>query len=284
MEAPSGQGCPIRVADNALARLPPSYRQGFTAVRRPPTSEPTLDISPPPRRAFGDSAAEEGRPPAEVLPGLWLFAPNRDTQGGSAWWVETATLALLIDCPALSEANLSFLKARTARRGAAGNLPEPRIVLTSRLGHGRCRRWQEALGWHVLVQEQEAYLLPGVERLETFADDHRIAGEGRLLWTPGPTPGASVLHICQRFGMDGLFCGRLLIPVGPGRLEPLISRQTFHAPRLLQSVERLRSWLPSGSPQWIASGAGLGALRGDKLVFKGATMLAGLDLTRLAEG
>ena len=117
-----------------------------------------------------------------------------------------------------------------------------------------------------------------------FADDHRISEGARLLWTPGPTPGACVLHICQGSGMDGLFCGRLLVPVGPGRLEPLIGRQTFHAPRQLRSVERLRRWLPSGSPQWIASGAGLGSLRGDKLVFGGAAMLAGLDLTRLAGG
>ena len=31
---------------------------------------------------------ESARPPQPVRPGLFLFAPNRDSQGGSAWWLE----------------------------------------------------------------------------------------------------------------------------------------------------------------------------------------------------
>jgi hypothetical protein len=77
--------------------------------------------------------------------------------------------------------------------------------------------------------------------------------------------------------LDGLFCGRLLVPLAPGRLGPLISRRTFHGPRQLRSLARLREWLPAGSPHWIASGAGLGALRGEKLVARGAELLAELD-------
>jgi hypothetical protein len=56
----------------------------------------------------------------------------------------------------------------------------------------------------------------------------------------------------------------------------LRTARTFHWPRQLTSLERLRSWLPAGSPDWIASGGGLGALRGDKLVNGGAELLAGL--------
>ena len=77
---------------------------------------------------------------------------------------------------------------------------------------------------------------------------------------------------------DGLFCGRLLVPVAPGALAPLRRRGSFHWPRQLASVERLRSWLPAGSPGWIASGAGLGALRGGRIVTAAAALLAGLDL------
>jgi glyoxylase-like metal-dependent hydrolase (beta-lactamase superfamily II) len=224
---------------------------------------------------------EPGRPPQPVRPDLFLFAPNRDSQGGSAWWLELADRDLLIDVPALSEANLAFLRQRAARRGAAA--PPPWIVLTGREGHGRCRRLQQALGWPVLVQEQEAYLLPGVAPLHTFAAEHQLAEGVRLLWTPGPSPGACVLHVRVAAGgaaaaVDGLFCGRLLVPLGPGRLGPLISRRTFHGPRQLRSLERLRDWLPAGSPDWIASGAGLGALRGEKLVAQGAALLAGIDL------
>jgi len=130
---------------------------------------------------------EAGRPARPVRDGLWLFAPNRDSQGGSAWWLEgpgpDGAGGCLIDCPAYTEANLELLR----RRG------EGRILLTSREGHGRVRRFQEALGWPVLVQEQEAYLLPGVQRLQCFGAELALAPGLQLLWTPGPTPGAAVV-------------------------------------------------------------------------------------------
>ncbi len=246
----------------------------------------------PPPAATGPAnawspAQEPGRPPTAVLPGLWLFAPNRDTQGGSAWLLETNWFDLLIDCPAITEANLAFLAAR-ARRGAGsagtgsagGGEAAGRIVLTGRQGHGRCRRLQQQLGWSVLVQEQEAYLLPGLSAVVAFAQELALAPGIRLLWTPGTSPGACVLHAAAGStpAGDGLFCGRLLVPVAPGALAPLRRRGSFHWPRQLASVERLRSWLPAGSPGWIASGAGLGALRGGRIVTAAAALLAGLDL------
>ena len=228
---------------------------------------------------------EPGRPPRPVRSDLWLFAPNRDNQGGSSWFLEHSDRDLLIDVPALTEANLAFLQHR----------PRPgQIVLTGRDGHGRCRALQEALGWPVLVQEQEAYLLPGVKGLETFGLEHALAPGLRLLWTPGPSPGACVLHAfgaevgADAGGADdgaddggGLFCGRLLVPVAPGRLEPRRSRRTFHWPRQIASLRALRAWLPAGTPGWIASGAGLGALRGESLVGSAEALLA--DLEKQAE-
>ena len=216
---------------------------------------------------------ESGRPAKQVREGLWLFAPNRDTQGGSSWLLEGGAQGdLLIDCPAWTQANLDLLQAR----GRGGT-----IVLTSREGHGRCRRFQQALGWSVLVQEQEAYLLPGVQRLCIWQRDHQLTADVRLLWTPGCTPGACVLHHAGE-GWDGLFCGRLLQPLAPGALAPLRQRRTFHWPRQLASLERLRQWLPTGSPAWIACGGGLGALRGEVLVGDGSGVLAGLDLEKMA--
>ncbi|MFQ6537926.1 MULTISPECIES: MBL fold metallo-hydrolase [Aphanothece] len=215
---------------------------------------------------------EPGRPPQLVLPGLWLFAPSRDTQGGSSWLLEAAHSGLagdlLVDCPGYSQANLDWLRARPL----GGT-----VVMTSREGHGRCRRLQEAIGWDVLVQEQEAYLLPGVSGLRRFGAESRLAPGVALLWTPGPTPGAAVLHVAGPT-LNVLFCGRLLLPVGPGALAPLRTARTFHWPRQLRSLARLRRWLPEGSPHWIACGGGLGALRGQKLVAGGAALLAGLDL------
>lgn len=218
------------------------------------------------------SAPEPGRLPREVRPGLWLFAPNRDSQGGSSWLLATAGGDLLIDCPGFTAANLEFLQGR----GGEGTL-----VLTSREGHGRCRRIQEATGWRVLVQEQEAYLLPTLRRLEVFAAEHHLAAGIRLLWTPGPTPGACVVHAVGPWG-DLLFCGRLLLAVGPGALAPLRTSRSFHWPRQLASIERLKTWLPAGSPAEIACGGGLGALRGEVLVHDGGALLAAIEGQALA--
>lgn len=215
---------------------------------------------------------EAGRPPREVRPGLWLFAPNRDSQGGSSWLLARPEGDLLIDCPGVTQANLDFL----AERGGAGAL-----VLTSREGHGRCRRIQDATGWSVVLQEQEAYLLPNVQRLMPFGSEHTLGPGLRLLWTPGPTPGACVLHAHGDWG-NLLFCGRLLLPVGPGTLAPLRTSRCFHWPRQLTSIEKLRDWLPVGSPEAIACGGGLGALRGEVLVEQGAAVLAAISLPLLA--
>lgn len=222
--------------------------------------------------------SEAGRPARQVLDALWLFAPNRDTQGGSAWWLEGpgpgGAGGCLIDCPAYTEANLELLR----RRG------EGCILLTSREGHGRVRRFQEALGWPVLVQEQEAYLLPGVQGLQPFGDTLALAPGLRILWTPGPTPGASVL--LAEGGALGeaavLFCGRLLSPVAEGQAAPLRHRRSFHWGRWLRSLERLRGWLPPQRTLWLASGAGLGALRGEALIPHGWDLLQRLDLEALS--
>jgi glyoxylase-like metal-dependent hydrolase (beta-lactamase superfamily II) len=164
---------------------------------------------------------------------------------------------VLIDCPPLTQATITALKELAANRQA-------RILLTSREGHGRLRRLQEQLDWPVLVQEQEAYLLPNVERLDCFKDEHTTASGLRLLWTPGPTPGSAV--VLAPAPVELLFCGRLLTPLAPGCLGPLRHARTFHWPRQLASLAKLRSWIsPESSPQ-LASGAALGALRGERLV------------------
>lgn len=221
--------------------------------------------------SFPPSPGRAGRPPKQVRPGLWLFPPNPDTLGGSSWLLQTSAGDLLIDCPPDSEETERFLRQRA--RHASGW-----IVLLGREGHGHCRRVREHLGWPVLVQEQEAHLLPGMDGVLPFGAEHRILEGLELLWTPGPSPGSAVLHAHGGVTgcLDGLFCGRLLVPVGPGRLAPLPSPRGFHWPRHQRSVARLCRWLPSGSPEWIATGAGLGALRGEALVPGGAQQLASL--------
>ncbi len=222
---------------------------------------------------------EAGRPPRPVLPGLWVFAPSRDSRGGTAWLLaQPGRPALLIDAPGFTVANLAFLRGETpdsplggSPAGSAAGRDGGQLLFTSREGHGRCRRWQEALDWPVLVQEQEAYLLPGVARLSSFAAELELSDRVRLLWTPGPTPGSCVVHAGG--AIDVLFCGRLLVPSAPAEAVPLRTARTFHWPRQQRSIERLRRWLPPRSPRWIASGAGLGALRGEKLIPAGRALL-----------
>ena len=48
-----------------------------------------------------------------------------------------------------------------------------------------------------------------------------------------------------------------------------IGDSTFHASRQQRSVGRLRTWLQPGQPAQIACAAGLGVLRGVKLVERG---------------
>jgi hypothetical protein len=83
-----------------------------------------------------------------------------------------------------------------------------------------------------------------------------------------------------------LFCGRLLSPVAPAQAAPLRHRRSFHWGRWLRSLERLRGWLPppgpGTNPLCLASGAGLGALRGEALIPQGWELLQGLDLQALA--
>ncbi|MFM7677025.1 MAG: MBL fold metallo-hydrolase [Synechococcus sp.] len=217
---------------------------------------------------------EPGRPPQQVRPGLWCFAPSRDLQGGTAWLLELREGLLLVDCPALTGANQAFLEERREASGGGHGW----IVLTSREGHGKVTRWRERLPWPVLVQEQEAYLLPNLPGLTPWSRETEL-GEGlQLLWTPGPTPGSCVVHVQPpaTAELDLLFCGRLLAPTAPGQLAPLRQPRTFHWGRQRRSLEALHHWLPPGSPGWIACGGGLGALRGEKLVGGGEALLGSL--------
>jgi glyoxylase-like metal-dependent hydrolase (beta-lactamase superfamily II) len=208
-----------------------------------------------------------------VRPGLWCFAPSRELQGGTAWLLELRGGLLLVDCPALTTANLAFLETRRQASGDSGW-----IVLTSREGHGKVARLRERLPWPVLVQEQEAYLLPNLPGLTPWGREHALTEGLQLLWTPGPTPGSCVVHAQPpaTAALDLLFCGRLLAPTAPGQLAPLRQPRTFHWGRQQRSLVALRRRLPAGSPAWIACGGGLGALRGEKLVGEGSALLDSL--------
>jgi DNA polymerase III delta prime subunit len=130
-EAPRGQGCPMRIAakEPAGSSHKLGVRGGGVCCREASMEIPSRwsHLEPPATSpAIPQVALEEGRPPQPVAPGLWLFAPNRDTAGGSAWLLDAETGPVLVDAPALTQANLVFLSQR----------PKGLIVLTGRDGHG----------------------------------------------------------------------------------------------------------------------------------------------------
>ncbi len=71
---------------------------------------------------------EAGRPPQQLRDDLWLFPPNRDSQGGSSWWLDLDPEPVLVDCPPLTEASLTALRQLAAgglspaQCGAVGHL------------------------------------------------------------------------------------------------------------------------------------------------------------------
>ncbi len=207
------------------------------------------DITPIPPTKLSHS-------PEKVTDALWVFPPNLNSDGSTAWLLRCEKELLLIDCPPLTKETFDFLQMFSDALVA-------RVVLTSREGHGNIKALQEVLGWPVLVQEQEAYLLPSVSPLESFSEEFLTPDGVRLLWTPGPTPGSCVLHAPSPWNV--LFCGRLLSPVAIDHFAPLVNQRTFHRIWYQKSLKKLRHWLPPDAMPSLASGGSLGPLREQKI-------------------
>jgi glyoxylase-like metal-dependent hydrolase (beta-lactamase superfamily II) len=187
---------------------------------------------------------------------LWLFAPNRDTLGGSSWFLQHPQGNGLVDVPALAPENLSFLEQQGGIRW---------IFLTHRTNFGKAQTFQEHFGCALIVQEQEAYLLPEAKTTPfqhewAIAQAEPIALDLTALWTPGHTPGSSCLYWNQHGGV--LFTGRHLLPTQQAELEPLRNSKTFHWPRQLRSVQALADRFGPESLAYACPGASLGLLRG----------------------
>ncbi len=200
---------------------------------------------------------ELGEYPYQVREGIWAFPSNKATNGGTAWWLDCEKESVLIDCPPLTSQTIEALGELAGDRGG-------RILLTSRQGHGKIFEIQEKLGWSVVVQEEEAYLLPDLNGLESFSEQYLSPSGMRMLWTPGLTPGSSVVYAPSPWNV--LFCGRLLIPVNFDRLAYFSNQNTFHFSLQQKSIKKMLSWLPSDSKPALASGASLGALTKKKLL------------------
>jgi len=182
--------------------------------------------------------------PRQILPGLFAFPPNRDALNGTSYLIVENSGNILIDCPTWEPETQQFLRDRGDLRW---------LVLTQRDGgRNSIPLLQTALGCTVLVQEQEAYLLPGCS-VETFGRERQFAPDAWAIWTPGYSPGSSCVYLQRHGGI--LFSGRHLLPDRQGRLALQRRPKTFHWRRQVQSAAALRDRFAAETLHYLCPGA-----------------------------
>lgn len=212
---------------------------------------------------------KQPQPVFDGFEGILAFPPNRETLGGTAYFIKELNANgqaanILVDCPALNDTNQAFIQAN----GGISTL-----FITHRGGMAQVPEFCKAFEPQVLIQEQEAYLLPTVTT-ETFHHDHKISDTSRVFWTPGHSPGSACLyhspqyHSPQNASAQGgiLFTGRHLLPTRQGTPEPLRLSKTFHWPRQLRHAQQLLNNFTPDTLTYICPGASTGFLRGQKKI------------------
>ncbi|QSJ15025.1 MBL fold metallo-hydrolase [Nostoc sp. UHCC 0702] len=213
--------------------------------------------------------SQTAKPPHAVLNSIFAFPPNRDTLGGTSYFIVRNEGNILIDCPALVQTNQDFLRSHGGVRW---------LFLTHRGAIGKTAEFQQAMGCEVLIQEQEAYLLPGLT-LTTFAQELTLT-TAQLIWTPGHSPGSSCLYYSDLGGV--LFSGRHLLPNQQGEPMPLRTAKTFHWPRQIKSLQSLLDRFTPETLQYICPGANTGFLRGKGVIDNAYQRLASVGFTSFA--
>ena len=208
--------------------------------------------------------------PRLIMPGIFAFTPNRDTLGATSYLIVDKIGNILFDCPAWNDANQQFIQSK-------GEIEY--LIISHRGGIGKnVLQMQQTLGCQVIMQEQEAYLLPEVE-VTSFADSLTISPDLELLWTPGHSPGSGCLYAKQQGGI--LFTGRHLLPKSQTEIVPLRTSKTFHWKRQLNSIASLRDRFDKTSLKYILPGANTGYLRGKGYIDNAWQQLSQLDLESL---
>ncbi|MEM9483951.1 MAG: MBL fold metallo-hydrolase [Cyanobacteria bacterium P01_F01_bin.116] len=208
---------------------------------------------------------------------LYAFPPNRETLGGTAYFITYAATGsgqndnILVDCPAWNDANVDFLMQHGGVHW---------LIITHRGGGSHVREWQAKLGCEVVLQEQEAYLLPQVNT-QTFHRALSLTSQHRLVWTPGHSPGSSCLYASTHGGI--LFTGRHILPSRQDGASPLRVSKTFHWPRQLRHIQTLLDEFTPDTLSYICPGANTGFLRGKRYIEQAYAQLLKLDLAALSQ-
>lgn len=201
-----------------------------------------------------------------MLDNIFAFGPNRDTLGATAYFIVENQSNILVDCPAWDEINQTFLQSRGGVR---------LLFLTHRGAIGKAREIQEATGCDILIQEQEAYLLPGL-KVTVFEREFAVSDRMKAFWTPGHSPGSSCLYDSRSGGV--LFSGRHLLPNREGAPVPLKTAKTFHWPRQINSVKSIIDRFSPSTLQYICPAAHTGFLRSKGSLDRAFEQLTNLDL------
>ena len=226
--------------------------------------------SPNPAPPLNASEPRSPKVPRLILENVYGFSPNRDILGGTAYLIVNKSGNILVDCPAWEPENQGFLTKKGGVRW---------LFLTHRGGISPAiSAIQRDLGCEILIQEQEAYLLPNLT-INTFFHELELTTDIQLIWTPGHSPGSSCLYWQSQGGI--LFTGRHLLPNQQGKPTPLRLSKTFHWWRQLSSVAKLRDRFSQETLTFICPGANSGFLRGKGIIDHAYQHLADLDLELL---
>jgi glyoxylase-like metal-dependent hydrolase (beta-lactamase superfamily II) len=235
----------------------------------PQESSPTAKL---PRAVFSDEVPSEGTRPSDfALNKLFAFPPNRDTLGGTSYLIVENEGNILIDCPAWDQIHLDFVRSHGGVR---------HLFITHRGAIGKTAEIQQTFNCEVLIQEQEAYLLPGLT-VTTFGTEFTLNSKIQLIWTPGHSPGSSCLYLQEQGGV--LFSGRHLIPNQQGEPTPLRTAKTFHWFRQIKSVKLLLEKFTPETLNYICPAANTGFLRGKRVINNAYERLTSLDLSALQQ-
>ena len=212
------------------------------------------------------------KPPRSILPNIFAFAPHKDTLGGTAYFIVNKSGNILLDCPAWNDDNPKFLMANGGVKW---------LVLTHRNGISKqLNQIQTITQCEVIIQEQEAYLLPETQ-ITSFRKTLSLDNTLELIWTPGYSPGSSCLYWQEHNGV--IFSGRHLLPIGNGNVAPIRTAKTFHWFRQLNSVQLLLDRFKEKTLKYICPGANTGFLRGKGYLDQAYQKLSALDLNALRQ-
>ncbi|MEA5569809.1 MBL fold metallo-hydrolase [Calothrix sp. UHCC 0171] len=192
--------------------------------------------------------------PRVVLDRIFAFPPNRDTLGGTAYFIVGNEGNILIDCPAGDNINQDFIRLHGGVRW---------LFITHRGAIGKTPELQQAFNCEVVIQEHEAYLLPGLT-VTTFSHELKLNAIAQLIWTPGHSPGSSCLYYNDFGGV--LFTGRHILPNLQGEAMPIRTAKTFHWLRQLKSLNLILEKFSPTTLSYICPGANTGFLRGQRLI------------------